>query len=129
MAGGMPRRVGHPCAAPGCPAVVRSGLYCDAHRQADKQPRRQADRPRPSPSRRGYDRIWQKLRLIHLAEHPLCVHCQRDGRITVATQVHHIQPLSAGGTNARENLQSLCDSCHSRVTRACHSRKTMSERG
>jgi len=30
-------------------------------------------------------------------------------------EVHHRLPLSEGGTHARDNLVSLCKSCHSRV--------------
>ncbi|WP_427898558.1 HNH endonuclease [Gardnerella pickettii] len=30
-------------------------------------------------------------------------------------QVHHIKPIAEGGTHARENLISLCKSCHSKI--------------
>jgi 5-methylcytosine-specific restriction protein A len=30
----------------------------------------------------------------------------------LATQVDHIVPLSQGGTDVSENLQSICDDCH-----------------
>ncbi|WP_420838364.1 HNH endonuclease [Allobaculum mucilyticum] len=30
-------------------------------------------------------------------------------------QVHHIVPLSQGGTHDENNLMSLCKSCHSRI--------------
>jgi 5-methylcytosine-specific restriction protein A len=51
-----------------------------------------------------------------LAQQPFCVACQRVGRVALATDVDHIVPLSAGGTNAADNLQPLCHSCHSRKT-------------
>lgn len=112
MAGaGMPRRVGHQCAAPGCAAVVRHGAYCAAHQ------RPKVDH-RPSRSQRGYDRTWQRLRQMVLAAEPLCRACLASGAITPATQVDHIRPLSAGGENTFDNLQSLCHSCHSRKTAA-----------
>ena len=31
--------------------------------------------------------------------------------------VDHIKPLEEGGTDAEENLQTLCESCHGRKTR------------
>ena len=30
-------------------------------------------------------------------------------------EVHHILPLSRGGTNNEDNLMSLCKSCHSKI--------------
>ena len=47
----------------------------------------------------------------------LCVACLAAGRPTPATQVDHVIPLSAGGTDAMDNLQSLCDACHEAKTR------------
>jgi 5-methylcytosine-specific restriction endonuclease McrA len=37
--------------------------------------------------------------------------------------VDHIKPLEEGGTDAAENLQTLCESCHGRKTRAEQSRR------
>lgn len=106
----MPRRVGRPCKAPGCPEVVTEGAWCPSHRPKDVD-------ARPSRSRRGYTRTWQKIRASHLARYPLCVACRAEGRTTAATEVDHITPLARGGTHAAANLQSLCKSCHSRKTR------------
>jgi len=41
--------------------------------------------------------------------------CQACGTSDVELHVHHIVPLSAGGTNARSNLLTLCDKHHGRV--------------
>ena len=73
---------------------------------------------RDSASRRGYDRKWQRLRRWFLARHPVCQECECHGRAEAATEVHHIAPLSDGGSRLREeNLQALCKSCHSRKTK------------
>lgn len=115
----MPYRAAHPCAFPGCPALVREPWerYCDEHRA---QVQRRYDRERGSSAARGYGARWQKLRAMVLRRHPLCadpfgVHAER-GEAVVATEVDHIVPLSRGGTNAMDNLQPLCKSCHSRKT-------------
>ncbi len=34
---------------------------------------------------------WQKARAAYLARHPLCVFCERDGRVTAAAVVDHIE--------------------------------------
>jgi len=40
----------------------------------------------------------------------------KEGRITPAEEVHHVLPLSHGGTHSEDNLMALCKSCHSRIT-------------
>ena len=71
--------------------------------------------PRPSASKRGYDKNWQKLRALKLFTDPICAHC---GKLVDHTgrpgQVDH----SDGDVwnRAWENLESLCDSCHSKKT-------------
>jgi 5-methylcytosine-specific restriction protein A len=74
---------------------------------------------RPSAAKRGYDRLWQKKRLAKLHEEPFCEGKRlRDGRRCwmPATDVDHVIPLSQGGDDSPENLQSMCHSCHSRKT-------------
>lgn len=70
-----------------------------------------------SAAQRGYDHKWRKARLVHLDENPLCVYCQRQGRVTAATVVDHKVP-HRGDMNLfwdRANWQSLCGPCHSAV--------------
>ena len=50
-----------------------------------------------------------------LAAHPLCEMCLKEGRLTPVDEVHHIVPISQGGTHARDNLMSLCRSCHTKI--------------
>jgi 5-methylcytosine-specific restriction protein A len=44
---------------------------------------------RPSARQRGYNTRWQKARKTYLTQHPLCVMCKKQGRITAATVVNH----------------------------------------
>ena len=76
---------------------------------------------RPSAHRRGYGRRWRMYRESYLRDHPLCVHCDKEGELSLATQVDHIQPVA--GPNEPlfwdpTNHQPLCRSHHSQKTRA-----------
>lgn len=70
-----------------------------------------------SSSQRGYTYAWQKARAGHLLSHPLCVYCDRLGRVTAATVVDHIEPHRGDMTLFwdRSNWASLCTTCHSSV--------------
>lgn len=61
-------------------------------------------------------RTWKKLRLYHLTRNPLCVMCEREGRLTRANVVDHIQAHRGDMQLFVEpgNLQSLCESHHNR---------------
>ena len=41
--------------------------------------------------------------------------CQGCGSKDTKLHVHHIIPLSSGGSNARSNLITLCEECHGRI--------------
>ena len=103
----MPYKSRRHCASPGCPTLISEGMYCEKHKKA--QPKRES-------TYIHYGRSWEKLRVVVLARHPLCVECENAGRLTPAKELHHIIPVSAGGTNAGENLMPLCKSCHTRKT-------------
>lgn len=92
-----PRR---PCLVPNCPSLQP----CPRHAG-------------PSLYKR---RAWGRLARAYLVAHPWCVACQRDHRLTLATQVDHIEPHRGNQDLfwAEENLQGLCHSCHSRKTQA-----------
>ena len=68
-----------------------------------------------SSTQRGYGYKWQKARERFLSLNPLCVYCERNNRVTVATVVDHITPHK--GDQAifwdEGQWQSLCASCHS----------------
>ena len=38
------------------------------------------------------------------------------GKLTPAQEVHHILPLSRGGSHDDANLMALCKPCHSEIT-------------
>ena len=42
--------------------------------------------------------------------------CEKKGIIKAVEEVHHIVPLSNGGSHNDDNLMSLCKSCHSKTT-------------
>ena len=76
------------------------------------------DDRRLSPSKRGYDSTWQKLRKMFLAENPICQDCLAAGKLKPATEVHHKAKI-ADSPNLRletTNLVGYCKSCHSRRT-------------
>jgi 5-methylcytosine-specific restriction protein A len=57
---------------------------------------------------------WRNLRAFYLRRHPLCVECERNGRITPSVAVDHIVPHRGDMAlfYAGDNLQALCASCH-----------------
>ena len=73
---------------------------------------RARDRRRGSAAARGYDTAWRWLRAEHLAMEPDCA-C---GCGQSATDVDHIVPRAAGGSDDHANLQSLAHGHHSRKT-------------
>lgn len=62
---------------------------------------------------------WQKLReRILRRDASLCQPCKARGHITLAVEVDHVTPIHKGGTDAEENLQSICSECHKAKTAA-----------
>jgi 5-methylcytosine-specific restriction protein A len=94
--------------------VQRSG-YCATHLAYT---RATYDRTRDKAARSLYGARWRKARLLYLQQHPLCVQCQAQGRVTLAGVVDHIRDHD--GDQARfwseSNWQSLCKPCHDAKT-------------
>lgn len=102
----MPIAAPKPCTAPGCRALVRDGSgRCSAH------PRAQWAK-KPTATKRITGRRLQRMREALFARKPLCAECQRNDRVTLATQRDHIVPLAEGGADDETNEQGLCDDCH-----------------
>jgi len=108
----MPYKPKKPCAYPGCPKLT-AARYCEEHAKAEAKRYNKYDRD-PESNRR-YGRSWAKIRAAFLSANPLCELCKQEGRLTPAVLVHHKRRLTDGGTNDWQNLQALCQECHSRL--------------
>jgi 5-methylcytosine-specific restriction protein A len=98
------RKTPHLCAEPFCPNVVDGPGRCPEHRHG-----------RARSGSDGYGAKWRKVRDAYLREHPACEGCGSSGPWL---DVHHRDgrsPLEPGA-NDWHNLQTLCRSCHRRVT-------------
>lgn len=114
----MPIAARHPCAITSCKAVVHT-KYCTAHQHLQTKYNSEHSKvSRGTTTQQGYGTTWQKVRLEHLSKHPLCVACGLRGIDRAANQVHHKVALRRGGSNESDNLQSLCSSHHSKITRS-----------
>ena len=108
----MPRKPKRPCSYPGCPNLT-DGQYCKEH---EAVARRQYNKYERAPDiNKKYGRAWKRIRDRYAAPHPLSEMCLKEGRMTPVDEVHHIVPISRGGTHARDNLMSLCRSCHAKI--------------
>lgn len=115
----MPNKPKRPCNHPRCRELVSGGSYCDKHKR-DRHRRYNAE-DRPQDHNYYGTARWKKLRAMQLAREPLCRMCREQGKRTIATVADHIKPRDKGGEDSLDNLQSLCQSCHSK--------KSMLERG
>jgi len=74
-------------------------------------------RPKLHQDKRKRGRAGQRERRQVLDEEPYCRHCLEQGLYVAADVVDHIKPLAEGGTDDRENKQSLCNPCHDEKTK------------
>ena len=109
----MPTKPKRPSSYPRCPRLT-SGRFCEEH--AKQEARRYEKYDRDPATRKRYGRAWKRIRERYIAAHPLCEKCRERGRLTPAQEVHHILPLSRGGTHDDSNLMALCKPCHSEIT-------------
>lgn len=103
-----------PCRHPGCCVLVRDG-YCPAH-----QPRgdRRSEESKSWRWMYNTDKWRLDLRPTQLLREPFCRECARRGLRVKATDVDHIVDHKGDWEKFRDrdNLESLCHSCHSRKT-------------
>lgn len=108
----VPRKPKQPCAYPGCPRLT-DGRYCEEHR---KMVERNYERYSRDPDvHKKYGRAWRRIRDQYVKTHPFCEECFKRGILVPVDEVHHIVPVSRGGTNNPNNLMSLCKSCHNKI--------------
>lgn len=89
-----------------------------------KAKRRNNDSPERQSRQEIYNTLrWRELRAYKLALTPFCQLCDAEGKITMATQVHHKDsPFNYIDENERVskaydlyNLESICAECHGRL--------------
>ena len=114
----MPTKPLKPCKHPYCPNLIEIGTtYCEEHQ---KQSHKDYKALRTDIEEQKFytSALWRKVRLQHLKEEPLCRMCKAEGRTTLADMVHHIQEIKQDGAKlAKDNLMSLCQSCHMKLHR------------
>ena len=71
-------------------------------------------RPSQAGRERLYDHRWNMLSKRKRTINPLCEDCEAKGRVTPASEVHHIVPILTDKSLMYEwrNLVSLCGHCH-----------------
>lgn len=81
--------------------------------------RKQTDKQHNDETSQTYNYQWKKLRKQKLASDPLCERCLQDERYTLATIVHHKQPV-VDRPDLRldmDNLESTCVKHHGEAHR------------
>ncbi|MBU4541801.1 MAG: HNH endonuclease [Firmicutes bacterium] len=109
----MPRKPKRPCSYPGCKELT-NGRFCEEHQKLSEQHYNKYQRDPETRKRYGWS--WKRIRDRYIRNNSLCEMCLKKGRLTPAQEVHHIKPLSKGGTHDEKNLMALCSSCHSTIT-------------
>ena len=112
----MPVRLKRACRHRGCSGTTtdRSG-YCEQHRDETGWPAWQ--RQKGNSTERGYGHEWRRLRLLILErDNYLCQEHLRQGVLKSGFHVDHIVPKAQQGSDAPENLQTLCEYCHRHKT-------------
>ena len=101
--------------------LVVKGTRCEKHiaeqraQQIECQRKHNAVR---SDMDKFYDTAaWRRLRREHARMHPLCVECEREGRVTALDVVDHIVPRKIDPRRSLDptNLRSLCHEHHNRI--------------
>ena len=108
----MPRKPKKPCSYPGCPKLTY-GRYCEEHQKQEN--RRYEQYQRNPATKKRYGEQWRRIRKRYAQTHPFCEQCFKNGEIVPVEEIHHIKPLSEGGTHDTSNLISLCKHHHSMI--------------
>ena len=108
----MPFKFKKPCAFQGCPNLTKE-TYCEEHKVVREKEYETYKRDRDHDKK--YGSKWKKTRALYVRHYPLCEMCLKEGKHVPVEEVHHIIPLSQGGSNYFSNLMSLCKSCHTKI--------------
>ena len=102
------------CTEPGCRNLSDGGKCKSCCKERNKR----NDARRLSPSRRGYDRAWKKVRDLYRDENPFCEEHLKSGQYVPTYAVDHIIPHNNDDKLrlSFDNLRALCLSCHSSKT-------------
>lgn len=120
----MPQRPPRVCGKVGCLALTTASHgRCLDHppvpfeAMRDRLAKRLYNARRPDSDRFYKTAAWQKVRASILSRNPLCVECERLGRVTPARVVDHIKPFRDRPDLGLEleNLRPLCAACHNRI--------------
>lgn len=101
----MPTAAPRPCTISCCRSLAVSAGRCADH-QRDPWLRK------PEATKRITGRRLQAMRAALFERNPLCVECEKAGRVALATQRDHVIPLAEGGPDDASNEQGLCHDCH-----------------
>lgn len=84
----------------------------------ERRRKKEYDQWRGTAHERGYNARWRKVRAEFLSRRPLCVACEAEGRVELATDLDHIIPHRGDQKLFwdNKNLQGLCKSHHSLKT-------------
>lgn len=102
----MTARAPSVCNVPGCPTLIPAGTSrCPEHGGNQR-----TGRPRTGTTTRAYRTTRARVLAMHNGR---CARCPAP-----ATVVHHIVPVSEGGSNTAANLTPLCQRCHDHAHQA-----------
>jgi 5-methylcytosine-specific restriction protein A len=109
------------CSYPGCNELVTHGR-CEKH---IKHSRKQYDNNRPEWHDMYNDPRYKQERLLFLRRHPLCVDCEKEGKIEPATRLDHIEDHKGNYQLFwnKDNWQGLCEHHHNSKTAKTNNRK------
>lgn len=111
-----------------CPNLIQgSETCCPECKPYEKAKTRRYDQERDQLSERQWihSTRWRKASNKHKAEHPLCVECEKRGKVTPTYLTDHIIPHNGNYDLFwdQSNWQSLCNACHEMKHQADRFRK------
>ncbi len=109
----------HKCLKGGCNTLIPQGSkYCTIHVGTGVKEYERLRKTNQAELLTFYkSKAWKKLRLSKLATSPICEQCEREGKVSQATTVHHIQDVRTYWNERLEfnNIESLCKSHHEQI--------------